>query len=43
MLYVLNVVLNGLKHVTSKGCNAWLVCDGKVMKSNPILQLVLGD
>jgi hypothetical protein len=25
-----------LKHATSRGCNAWFVCDGKVLKFNPI-------
>ncbi len=34
-LYALKVVLKGLKHETSNGCNACEVCDGKVIKSNP--------
>jgi len=34
-LYALKVVLKGLKHETSSGCNACEVCDGKVIKSNP--------
>jgi hypothetical protein len=33
-LWTLNAVLKGLKHATSRGYNAWLVCDGKVIKSN---------
>ncbi len=32
----LNAVLKYLKHATSRGCNAWFVCDGKVLRFNPI-------
>ncbi len=34
-MYGLNAILKGLKHATLKGWNAWLMCDGKVIKSNP--------
>ncbi len=34
-LYVLKIVLKGLKHETSNDCNAHEMCDGKVIKSNP--------
>ncbi len=31
----LKIVLKGLKQVTSKGCNAWDVCEGKIIVFNP--------
>jgi len=33
-LSFLKTILEDLKHVTSKGYNAWDVCEGKVTKSN---------
>ena len=34
-LYARNASLNGLKQVTSRGCNAWDVWDGKLNISKP--------
>ncbi len=34
-LYALKVILKGLKHETSSGCNTHEVCDGRVIKFNP--------
>jgi hypothetical protein len=34
-LSFLKIVLKGLKQVTSKGCNAWDVCEGKIIVFNP--------
>ncbi len=33
-LSFLKTILEDLKHATSKGYNAWDVCEGKVTKSN---------
>ncbi len=42
-VYMFKCSFEWFKTCNIQGCNAWLVCDGKVMKSNPILQLVLHD
>ncbi len=31
----MKAILKGLKHETSSGCNAYEVCDGKMIKSSP--------